>query len=113
MDRAACHGSEHPPPPPDRPLAARGPGRKPWHILGENGWRILTENLHEPVRARRPRSLNAPGQRRTVSRLMIGEFNAAGSTTPARSGPLIARRLAFVVGDPRSKTAYGGPHERE
>src|SRR5436309_1845722 len=46
MDRAACHGSEHPPPPPDRPLAARGPGRKPWHILGENGWRILTENLH-------------------------------------------------------------------
>src|SRR5439155_9738779 len=46
MDRAACHGSEHPPPPPDRPLAARGTGRKPWHILGENGWRILTENLH-------------------------------------------------------------------
>src|SRR5882724_9048937 len=46
MNRAACHGSEHPPPPPDRPLAARGPGRKPWHILGENGWRILTENLH-------------------------------------------------------------------
>src|SRR5213592_954090 len=46
MDRAACHGSEHPPPPPDRPLAARGSGRKPWHILGENGWRILTENLH-------------------------------------------------------------------
>src|SRR5438093_557113 len=45
MDRAACHGSEHPPPPPDRPLAARGSGRKPWHILGENGWRILTENL--------------------------------------------------------------------
>src|SRR5438094_1340682 len=45
MDRAACHGSEHPLPPPDRPLAARGSGRKPWHILGENGWRILTENL--------------------------------------------------------------------
>src|SRR5204863_1610029 len=50
MDRAACHGSEHPPPPPDRPLAARGPGRKPWHILGENGWRILTENLQAWLR---------------------------------------------------------------
>src|SRR2546426_10980656 len=36
-----------PPPPPDRPLAAGSSGRKPWHILGENGWRILTENLHE------------------------------------------------------------------
>src|SRR5204862_4166545 len=57
------HGSGHPPPPPDRPLAARGPGRKPWHILGENGWRILTENLHPTAhpaessgRERRPRT---------------------------------------------------------
>src|SRR5439155_11183217 len=57
MDRAACHGSEHPPPPPDRPLAARGTGRKPWHILGENGWRILTENLQWEHRLRAQPSL--------------------------------------------------------
>src|SRR5205823_11031509 len=64
MDRAACHGSEHPPPPPDRPLAARGPGRKPWHILGENGWRILTENLQELAPGTRVRL--APGRLGTL-----------------------------------------------
>src|SRR5207248_10343415 len=60
VDRAACHGSEHPPPPPDRPLAARGPGRKPWHILGENGWRILTENLQRPASLGHPRAARLP-----------------------------------------------------
>src|SRR5438093_13366280 len=66
MDRAACHGSEHPPPPPDRPLAARGPGRKPWHILGENGWRILTENLQPALPRRRPAARHPNGQRRAL-----------------------------------------------
>ncbi len=28
-------------------LTREGAGRKPWHIFGENGWRILTENLHD------------------------------------------------------------------
>jgi len=44
---------------------------------------------------------------------MIGESDAAGATTSGAQWTLIARRLAFVVGGPRSKTVYGGPHERE
>ena len=47
MDRASCHGSKHPPPPPAWSVTGEGAGRKPWHIFGENGWRILTENLHD------------------------------------------------------------------
>jgi len=45
MDRASCHGSKHPPRPPARALTRERAGRKPWHFFGENGWRILTENL--------------------------------------------------------------------
>src|SRR5437867_3016764 len=86
MDRAACHGSEHPPPPPDRPLAARGSGRKPWHILGENGWRILTENLHSTsanAAGGSPRRARGAISARSEDGGGIGDHHAGPPTAPA------------------------------
>src|SRR5439155_13960328 len=92
MDRAACHGSEHPPPPPDRPLAARGTGRKPWHILGENGWRILTENLHSARVLPERLLLRGPLERSPRGRLPARELRLPRSD---RAGAARVRGSAF------------------
>src|SRR6266403_826568 len=109
MDRAACHGSEHPPPPPDRPLAARGSGRKPWHILGENGWRILTENLHH-LRCDRLRwtagAARAPLPTRlaTTTATVLG-LRRAGRDAPEQRMDRGADLLLHHVADHRHQTS--------
>src|SRR5438552_18600521 len=113
MDRAACHGSEHPPPPPDRPLAARGTGRKPWHILGENGWRILTENLQgaaatpelgSPQAARMARR-PPPGAR--AARSKYGGRSLAPPGTRAAAPP-----PPSLEASGRARTRYRGTEQR-
>src|SRR5205823_3788726 len=114
MDRAACHGSEHPPPPPDRPLAARGPGRKPWHILGENGWRILTENLQRKLLSEAHASIKVPSTVKCSVEISRAVF--ARSTIPARkwrATSASSNRALFLANVEASKIGSCIPRSRK
>src|SRR5207253_90345 len=91
--------------PPTRLPAGGAVCRNPWHIFSENGWRILTENLHAARRrmsasprvalrvrsaARRVSQLSGAGAARECSDDLVGEAPAplggpaaAGTPPPA------------------------------